>query len=321
MSGLEHTKVTIHSQAFPSLVSTSYHKTGFSLQIFQQGLQMTNELDRTFFRRPCDWTRGDVDEFSHESRKRLLKKFACLQTFDLHNAKFLTLTYHHGYQAGPLRAREDLSTFLQYLRDTHPGIRYIWRLELQKRGAPHFHLIVFFPYTQSLEDVNSFDQTVMHAWHRIADPTSGAHAKYGCKVENVSSRRKCFSYLSKYIAKEDQTSKSAYKGRRWGHSRNMNFKPLEDIDVSHGVWVILRRMVRKLLKARGKVSVDFQLYLKTDKSAFVYIPATTILDMVYIAQKAVKKKTLEVSERQFLNQYANRITTCSRKLNPKTFAR
>lgn len=310
MSELEHTKVSIDSQAFPCLVSASYHKTGLSLQIFEQGLQMTNELDRTFDRRPCDWTRGDVDEFSHESRKRLLKKFACLQTFDLHNAKFLTLTYHQAHRAGPLQAREDLSTFLQYLRDNYPGVRYIWRLELQKRGAPHFHLIVFFPYTQSEQGLKSFTNNVIQAWHRIADPTSKDHAKYGCMVENVSSRKKCFSYLSKYIAKEDPAGKSAYKGRRWGHSTNMNFQPLVDVDVSHGVWFILRRMIRKLLKARGKVSIDFQLYLKTDKSAFVYIPATTIFDMVYIAQKAVGKGSLPESERKFLNQYANKLITC-----------
>lgn len=277
---------------------------------------MSNELDRTFDRRPCDWTRGDVDEFSHESRKRLLRKFACLQTFDLHDAKFLTLTYHHAHEGNPLKAREDLSTFLQWLRDNYKGIRYIWRLELQKRGAPHFHLIVFFPYTISPGGLKSFNQTVVQTWHRIGDPESKDHVKYGCMVENVSSRKKCFSYLSKYIAKEDQANKSPYKGRRWGHSSNMNFQPLLDVDVSHGVWVILRRMIRKLLKARGKVSVDFQLYLKTDKSAFVYIPATTILDMVYIAQKAVGKGSLPKSERTFLNQYANRITACHSNLSP-----
>lgn len=303
MSVLEDTKPPIASQGFFPLVNVSYHKTGFSVQLFQGALQFTNELDRGPEREPCYWTRGDVEEFSHESRKRLLRKFACLQTFNLHKATFVTLTYHHGHESDTRKAIKDFMTFLQYLRDTTPGVNYIWRLEMQKRGAPHFHLILFFPAALKNIELGPLSRRLSKSWNRIADPTSKAHKKYGCKVEEVHSSRKCFAYLSKYIAKESAEVQDVYRGRRWGHSTNMDFSPLYDIDISHEVFVVVKRMVRKLLRKTGRVSVDFLLYLATDKTAFTYIKATTAIDMLNLAKEITSGKDPPTSVRASMSRY------------------
>ena len=309
MCGLEHTKESIDCQPFSTLVSASYLQTGLSVQVHERGLVFKNETISRPERPPCTWTRGDVDEFSHESRKRLLRKFACLRTYDLREGKFLTLTYHHSYKKDTSKAIKDLMTFLQFLRDRYPGVRYIWRLEMQKRGAPHFHILIFFANTIKSTDLVRMEKVVSEAWHRIADKKSVAHLKYGCKMVEMTSMRKSFAYLSKYIAKEIEGVVSEYKGRRWGHSRNMDFSPLLDVDITHDVWVVVRRLVRRLLRSRGKISLDFMLYLKTDESAFVYINATTALDMIHIAQKVREGPTLPAGERKFLNDYARSLTS------------
>jgi len=82
--------------------------------------------------------RKEIKELSFDSRARL--------AFTASNAKcgwvsMITLTYGEYYPKRGVFCKKDLNKFLTQLRKTFEGIRYLWFLEFQARGAPHVHIL------------------------------------------------------------------------------------------------------------------------------------------------------------------------------------
>lgn len=135
--------------------------------------------------------RGVVGGFSAKSRKRLLEQLARLDHERAGKVPFLTLTYPAHFPT-PKRAKEHLRAWLKRLAARYPGCSAVWRLELQKRGAPHFHLLLFNVPFVPMEWVQS-------SWAEVI----------GCpgvpvftRIELMRSWRGVMWYASKYIAKE-----------------------------------------------------------------------------------------------------------------------
>lgn len=138
--------------------------------------------------------RGNVTTFSRNSRLRMLRKMARLNA---KNGVFLTLTY-------PLRhpdartAKGHLRALLERFRRRYPQASAIWRLELQKRGAPHFHLIFFnLPFVPFRE--------VRRWWAEITvDYVDEWMPRV--KIEWIRSPNGVMYYAGKYCAKPDGSS-------------------------------------------------------------------------------------------------------------------
>lgn len=137
---------------------------------------------------PRGGPRGVVSEFSPASRNRLLKFFARL---DAHAwAVFITLTYMQDFPS-PAVAKTHLRAFEARLMYFAPGCSWVWRMEFQKRGAPHFHFVVFgLPFLEK--------KRVQEWWAEII----GAPGERPfTRIEALKSRRKLTAYVSKYVAK------------------------------------------------------------------------------------------------------------------------
>lgn len=133
--------------------------------------------------------RGGIGGFSRKSRNRLMKKMARL-AFPKKGAKpkLITLTYPK-YYPDTKTAKKHLRAFLERLRRMCPKSSAMVRLEYQKRGAPHFHLIVYgLPY---------LDKETLQAWWGDII----GHEKPFTRIEVIKSRRGVMSYVSKYVAK------------------------------------------------------------------------------------------------------------------------
>ena len=90
--------------------------------------------------------RGTVSAFSRASRKRMLERLARLQPEDAQGPmSMITLTYGEQFPDAQ-GAKRDLVAFWKRVRRAFLGAGAIWRVEFQKRGAPHFHLIFYGPY-------------------------------------------------------------------------------------------------------------------------------------------------------------------------------
>lgn len=81
--------------------------------------------------------RGDITELSADSLGRLA--FIAFNT-EADFQSMLTLTYA-GIPTDGREVKQDLDRFLKWFRRNYPGEKYLWFLEFQKRGAPHFHII------------------------------------------------------------------------------------------------------------------------------------------------------------------------------------
>lgn len=160
--------------------------------------------------------RGEIDNFSDKSRSRL--RFVAGNTCADLVSQFC-LTYHHQTPDGRTVKRH-LNTFLTWVRKHYHGIHYLWILEFQTRGVPHFHVYLSLPHTTT-----GLHQALAEAWHRIAEPDSPEHLLFHLHKKNFTAWNMTSpGYLTKYLEKQNQKLVPAGFtgcGRFWGHSRNI----------------------------------------------------------------------------------------------------
>jgi len=166
-----------------------------------------------------EWKRGVVGDFSHSSRRRMQTHLSKIHGDHYETLLFLTLTYHNNWQGR--EPRKDLDAYLKRLRRRHPDMAYVWRLEAQKRSAPHYHLLLFFE--GRLTDSQKSDIT--NQWHTLVEPNSEYHSLYGAKLErDLDGMEGVRVYISKYCAKPSDMGEAQpewWQGRYWASSRNL----------------------------------------------------------------------------------------------------
>lgn len=183
--------------------------------------------------------RGRVTRFSPASRRRLRRLLSVLQWSQLPPARFVTLTLH----SVPADWHRRFSVWLQWLRDS--GACYIWRLELQERGAPHWHLILWCS--------DSTAAGARAAWHRTAACGSRAHQRYGFHVTQLESFKQASVYVAKYVAKSaPRTDEKLHGHRHWGASRGLPTAPHAVATITARDYDTLRRLARRLIRSRNR---------------------------------------------------------------------
>jgi len=224
--------------------------------------------------------RSAVKEFSGASRLRLMRLFAKIDTRTFGTPSFVTLTFHDNWRKDYSDLKEILNKTLQYIRDSGLDIYYIWRLELQKRGAPHFHFILFFPSELSDSAVESFLSGFRLYWHRLVEPNSAPHLLYGFRVESLTTTKKAFAYVSKYCAKSDVETKFALPGRRWGASRDLPVMYLLKTYLPQAVFNQVKRTIRKLLRSTAKRKKLFKSLYSNKTACNCFVSQKTVISCI-----------------------------------------
>jgi hypothetical protein len=88
-----------------------------------------------------------VRGFSRPSRTNLLRRLASInrRAFRVFKGRiiFVTLTYPHECPDEPELCKRHLKAFRKRLQREYKSLAAFWRLSIQKRGAWHFHLLLF----------------------------------------------------------------------------------------------------------------------------------------------------------------------------------
>lgn len=152
--------------------------------------------------------RGSITGFSPASRRRL--QLLVRNTADMWDA-FLTLTYPENFPMDGVAVKKQLHAFTMYL--TRRKIAYLWILEFQRRGAPHFHVLIkgFIPKAE-----------LARTWYDIVGSWDPGHLAAGTRVEAIKNPDQVGAYMAAYMGKLDQkTVPKGYEhvGRFWGASR------------------------------------------------------------------------------------------------------
>ena len=166
-------------------------------------------------------SRGAVVRWSQSSRSRLA---LLLTEATVGFVSFVTLTYPADYSSDGREVKRQLNNVLTAMRARWSGLHYVWFLEFQFRGAPHFHLV--------LSVVPSEDNRLWLAryWSRLVSRNPADRQK----SLMVHSRSRAFEairlsdgvkrYALKYALKTYQKRvPDSYQsvGRFWGASRSV----------------------------------------------------------------------------------------------------
>lgn len=270
---MQDTSHNYKSQVVSSLVNESKEQTGFSIQVYSNGCKFTNEIDRPRQTGMRGGLRNPVRKFSKSSRKRLFQTMARVRWEVTGEVVFVTLTYHFYRQWQPRECMTHLHCFLQFLRDNFSSPHFIWRLEFQKRGAPHFHLILANSKSGKKLSTPFARNQLACAWNRIANPNSRAAQVHGVNIQTVTSYKMVCAYLAKYVAKEQDGIAEYFTARRWAQSESWPTDPYVDFDLKYSVWRFLRETAIKFLKAKADLSDRFLTHILGDGSVWAYINA------------------------------------------------
>ena len=156
--------------------------------------------------------RGAIRGFTHQSRRRL--NHLVRNTNDLWNG-FLTVTYPAEFPTDGRAVKRHLNALCSWLR--RRKVAYIWIMEFQERGAPHFHFLISGWLNKD---------EVAERWTAIVNPVFPSERdkmlRASTRVESVKNPDHVGGYMGAYMSKlEQKIVPKEFKsvGRFWGASR------------------------------------------------------------------------------------------------------
>jgi hypothetical protein len=198
--------------------------------------------------------RDKVRGFSRASRRNLLLRLASINRRAFRAFKgrmiFVTLTYPREYPEYPELCKRHLKAFRKRLQRVYGAFAGFWRLGIQRRGAWHFHLLLFVG--PSIGPVRELRRFISSSWYEITGKVSEGHLRTGTRVEAVKKWKKATSYVERYMAKPEEFPEGLQTGRIWG-VWNEELLPVrwETTTVSLRDAYKIRRIYRKLARKKG----------------------------------------------------------------------
>src|SRR5918993_1261623 len=205
-------------------------------------------------RRRSGGIRDRVRGFSRESRRNLLRRLASINraAFKAFKGRLIsiTLTYPHEYPEDPEVCKNHLKALRRRLQRKCGDFAAFWRLGIQKRGALHFHLLLFVG--PSFGPIGELRRFISSSWHEVTGKVSEGHLRAGTCVESVKRWKEVTSYVERYMAKPEEFPEGLETGRIWG-IWNPKLLPVryETVHVSLREAYKIRRIYRKLARKKG----------------------------------------------------------------------
>jgi len=292
----QHTLVNGHNS--PQSATTGYTHYAWipaRLRVYGHAVELCPSRPAQRCSRVGGGIRGLVDGFSYKARRRLMQTVSRINTGQLGCMGFVTLTYHENWRGRDIK--RDLDNYLKRIRRHFPDVAYLWRLEYQKRGAPHFHVLLFFPPHQS--DKSQIEESKLSdPWHSVVDEGNIHHAKHGSKVRVFEDGYQGVQiYATKYCAKleSDGVKKLDGVGKYWGRSQNLPLGPTDEVVMSDSQDANARRYCRRFLKGRKNASAQryantvvqghkSEVFLKDNEVGF----AVNMIDLVRRENEALQ---------------------------------
>lgn len=223
--------------------------------------------------------RGVIYQFTPASRKRMRKFCRKLNLEVTGMPLFVTLTQPGTFVDDPKEWKRYLKNMLKSIKRRWPKAFVVWRMELQERGAPDIHLLLFQgpkvnPVEVTLRKTGKkgfvlptrdpVNKAVMdwfsERWWEVCGKVSEDHRKAGTKVEAIRSANGIIAYVTKYMAKEQKAMARLNPfGRHWGvvGRENVTFQRKGVYGTKEKAWYQIRRTIARWLskKLRKKVRI------------------------------------------------------------------
>lgn len=165
--------------------------------------------------------RSKIVEFTMDSRRKLA--FTAANT-EVNFTHMVTLTYPKEFETDGKMVKVHLNRFLSWLRAKVEGVEYLWFLEFQKRGAPHYHILIN-------RAINKAEISIR--WYKAVGSFDVNHLCAGTRIERVREEDGARRYAVKYAMKMEQKRVPAeYRnvGRFWGNSKGVKPESMVVVD-------------------------------------------------------------------------------------------
>lgn len=213
--------------------------------------------------------RGEIKEFSQQSRLNLLHT---VKNCDADFHSMITVTYPSEFPRTGPETKMDLNRLTKWLRRHFEEIQGIWFLEFQRRGAPHYHVLVsidlckFGELTvkrrsrmrghkcESYQTHKETEDSLSAAWYRIVGSGDQKHLRAGSSWEVLEDSEAAMKYAAAHAAKphqKDVPEEFRNVGRFWGK--------VGVVRVEAGEWEpittaqLFEKFGHEVLSSRGRV--------------------------------------------------------------------
>jgi hypothetical protein len=172
---------------------------------------------------------------------------------------FVNLTYPNEWPQDPLEWKRHHKNIMDrlYYHFPHAGST-IWRMEPQKRGAPHFHMLV---WGVGYWDLRKF---MPRAWYEVVGSNDPLHLNSGTNIEIIRSWRGVTSYVSKYIAKVEHLPPGWEQvGRMWGVVKRdrLHWSRVQEYKVFQKQAVMAMRYMRRYAKLISRDYASLSIFI------------------------------------------------------------
>lgn len=192
--------------------------------------------------------KGDIRTFSQRSRTRLLKRYNRVNPDRAVKPYHIVLTYPKRFPTDSTDYKTDLDVFFKRLKTAFGELEFLWKLEFQKRGAPHYHIVL---YLSKNYDIFYLRNWIGKNWYEVSqrfwETKLENHLRAGTSCDLVTDLKKASFYLSKYISKQE-AFEAENQGRFWGCSRNWGDLILDEQHLTAEQLIQFRRLVKRFLK-------------------------------------------------------------------------
>jgi hypothetical protein len=203
-------------------------------------------------------SRDRVRGFSKASRRNFLRRLASINRGASKAFKgrmiFVTLTHPKHYSEDPEVCKNHLKALRRRLQRKVSEFAGFWRMGVQRRGAWHFHLLLFVG--PSIGPIGELRRFISSSWYEVTGKVSEGHLRAGTRVEAVRKWKEATSYVERYMAKPEEFPQGLETGRIWG-IWNKELLPIrwETTKVSLRDAFRIRRIYRRLAKGKGSGSL------------------------------------------------------------------
>lgn len=183
----------------------------------------------------------------------------------LDDSLFITLTYPRDYTSDASEWKRHLDVFMKRVARRCKNPCVIWKLEFQKRGAPHFHLVV-------LERKFISRSWIAEAWNKIVGGGED-HLAVGTHVMAVKEGTSALWYIAGYLGKQAAPpSGCKWTGRWWGMRGKAAYVCRRaEFPLTDGQFYDFVRFARRYQEARG-----WRVAREGDGYRYTFMPLDTV---------------------------------------------
>lgn len=245
----------IQSDTFFSIVPYLRHYG--TVAIFENSIQSDFGFRPTVQSEPPEREENDITGFSIKSRLRMFNLFTRIN-YSLYGFPiFSSNTWQHDFPSDRVEIKSFLKNYYEGLKAKLPPHKIVWKLEYQKRGAPHYHFMLL-PTDRSIDFRQAnYMKIINDEWLKRKKCKCDDCKKYSVKVKAVNDFKHAMIYISKELAKVGTGYHKHDLGRIWGASRSLNCEPIYKIKTDYKTFRELLSKIyeKKILQSGGEIQL------------------------------------------------------------------